>query len=625
MLAATESGVRIISLMACTQLLKTTVMECIQGRFIHLDPGPMLAVYPKDDAAETYSKDRLAPMIRDTPVLRKIFGKGDERKAGTSHDASNTLSHKQFPGGHISMVGANSPTNLAMRPIRFLFADEIDKYPLSAGTEGDPITLAEERQAEFSANRLSVRACSPTIEGRSAIAASYDESDQRKAFVACPHCGGMQDLVWERVRWDTDDRDRIRPETARYVCASCEKPWSEADRLVALQRIEWRQTREFDCCGKHQKPEQWKIVHGVGRALCSECGRMAVSNEHAGFYAWKIHAPKQEMRDLVKKFRRALAKGPEALKTFFNTQIARTWKETGEAPEWTAVYERRDKYKMGTCPAGVLMLFAGVDVQKDRLEVRVWGFGRDRQRWLVDVRILPGSPTTSGVWTELAKLFGMTWPHELGGEMQVRDWGIDSAAFSSEVAAFVRSQRGRGNVHATRGHDKYEGAFLGVGAMEVSADGKKLSRGLKTLKIGVSFCKQELVGQLSLAKPIGEAPYPPGFVHLPEDVTDDEVKQLTSEQLVTRVVRGRTRREWGIIEGRRNEGLDCANIARGLASMRGWDRWRESRFSELEALIKNSAGDGDDDPPPGSAPPSEGAQRATWMGRQRGWLRPKQD
>ncbi len=620
MLAATELGVRTITMMACTQLLKTTVMECIQGRFIHLDPGPMLAVYPKDDAAETYSKDRLAPMIRDTPVLKKLFG---DAKA---HDAGNTLSHKQFAGGHISMVGANSPTNLAMRPIRFLFADEIDKYPISAGSEGDPITLAEERQAEFSSNKLSVRACSPTIEGRSAIAASYEESDQRKAFVACPHCGGMQDLVWERVRWDTDDRDRIRPETARYVCVACEKPWSEADRLVALQRIEWRQTREFDCCGKRQRPEAWKVVHGVGRALCSECGRLAVPNEHAGFLAWKIHAPKQSMRELVKKFRRALAKGPEALKTFFNTQIARTWKETGEAPEWTAVYERRDRYKLGTCPAGVLMLFAGVDVQKDRLEVRVWGFGRERQRWLVDVRILPGSPTTAGVWAELTKLFATTWPHELGGEMQVRDWGIDSAAFSSEVAAFVRSQRGRGNVHATRGHDKYDGAFLGVGAMDVSAAGKKLSRGLKTLKIGVSFCKQELVGQLGLTKPIGDAPYPVGFVHLPEDVTDDEVKQLTSEQLATRVIRGRTKREWTIIEGRRNEGLDAANIARGLAAMRGWDRWRESRFAELEAMIKHSATDGDDEPPSGSAPPAEGAQkRSTWMGRQRGWLGPRQD
>ncbi|MHC2090033.1 phage terminase large subunit family protein [Methylobacterium sp. CM6244] len=114
MLSATEPGVSKITLMACTQLLKTTVIENILGRFIHVDPCPILVVQPKDDAAETFSKDRLAPMIRDTKVLRDLFG---EAKAT---DAGATLSHKQFPGGHITLVGSNSPTNLAMRPIRLL-------------------------------------------------------------------------------------------------------------------------------------------------------------------------------------------------------------------------------------------------------------------------------------------------------------------------------------------------------------------------------------------------------------------------------------------------------------------------------------------------------------------------
>jgi phage terminase large subunit GpA-like protein len=599
MLAATEPGVQEITLEFCRQLTKSTCIENISGRFAHLDPGPMLVVFPKDDAAEAFSKDRLAPMIRDVPVLKELFGDAKAR------DAGNTLTHKQFPGGHITLVGANSPTNLAMRPIRFLFADEIDKYPLSAGNEGPPVQIAQEAQAEFPATKLTVKACTPTIEGRSPIDASYKASDQRKAYVACPHCQAMQELVWDRVRWEKDQRGRIRLETAHYHCAECNKPWSEAERLRALRKIEWRQTRAFDCCGKHQTPEKWVLLNHVGRAVCSECGGLAVPNDHAGFHASKLYAPNQSIRELVRKFRDAIESGIEALKAFFNTQLARPWKESGEAPEWNAVYERRDKYKLGTCPAGVLMLFAGVDVQKDRLEVRIWGFGRARQRWLIDVRILPGSPTTSAVWAELAKLFEATWPHELGGEMAVRDWGIDSAAFGSEVSAFVRSQRGRGNVHATRGHDKYEGPFLGYGAMEVTSAGKKLSRGLKTLKIGVSFCKQELVGQLGLEKPVGDLPYPVGFVHLPEDVTDDEVKQITSEQLFTRVVRGHTKHQWDVIEGRRNEGLDCANIARGLAAMRGWDRWREGRFAELEALIKVSGADGAP-PPPTTSPRRRG-------------------
>lgn len=596
MLAVTEPGVQTITLMACTQLLKTTFVENVAGYFIHCDPCPILVVQPKDDAAETFSKDRLAPMIRDTPVLKDLFGDTKAR------DAGNTLTHKQFPGGHITIVGANSPTNLAMRPIRVVLSDETDKYPRSAGNEGSPITLAEERQAEFSANKLSVRSCSPTDE-RSVIAASYNESDQRKAFVACPHCGMQQTLEWEQVRFDKDERGRIRPETAAYECLDCGVAWSEADRLRALQVITWRQTREFDCCGIHQKPERWICqadAPGIEYAVCIECGRRAVPNDHAGFVASKLYAPKQPLRSLVKKFRYALSVGPEELKAFYNTQLARTWRVAGEAPEWNDVYERRSAHKIGTVPLGALILFAGVDVQKDRLEVRIWGFGRSRQRWLIDIRILPGSPTRPEVWAELEKLFEELWRHESGAELAVRDWGVDSGNFAAEVGAFVRSQQGRGNVHAVDGHDNYSAAYIGLGKMDLTAGGKKLRRGLTTVRIGVSFCKQEINGQLGLKKPTGNDPYPPGFVHLPSDIPEEEVKQLTSEELVTSA-RRRNGREWRVIDGRRNEGLDCANYARGLAAMRGWDRWRESKFRQLEELLKIDAPDG---APPASTPPS---------------------
>jgi len=593
MLAVTEPGVQTITLQACTQLLKTTFIENVAGYFIHLDPCPILVVQPKDDAAETFSKDRLAPMIRDNEVLRKLF-------ASQSRDAGNTLTHKQFPGGHITMVGANSPTNLAMRPIRLLLADEIDKYPLSAGNEGPPVELAEERQAEFTANKLSVRACSPTIEGKSAIATSYEESDKRKAFVCCPHCQHWQPLEWERVRFDKDERGIIRPETAAYECEQCGPTdgvlWTEADRLRAIQVIKWRQTKDFYCCGKHQKPEKWiceSAAPGIEYAVCIECGKRAVDHSHAGFIASKLYAPKQSLRESVRKFKRALERGHESLKTFFNTQIARTWKESGEAPEWDRVFKDRDGYLSGTVARGVLILFAGVDVQKDRLEVGIWGFGRNRQRWLIEHRVLPGPTNRPEVWADLEAMFSETWRHESGTEMSVRDWGIDSGAFASEVGPFVRSQQGAGNVHAIDGRDNYDAAYVGVGALDLTVKGKKIRRGLKTLRIGVSYCKQELVSQLALEKPVDGQSYPPGFVHLPNDITEDQVKQLTSESLITRYVRGRFKREWQIIEGRRNEVLDCANYARGLAAMRTWDRWRDSRFDEMERMLMPAVPDDD--------------------------------
>lgn len=580
MLWATEPGVSKITLMACTQLLKTTVIENILGRFIHLDPCPILAVLPKDDAAETFSKDRLAPMIRDSKKLLELFGEAKSRDAGA------TLTHKQFPGGHITLVGANSPTNLAMRPIRLLVCDEIDKYPLSAGGEGPPIDLAEERQAEFKANSLTVLACSPTVAGRSAIEASYEESDQRKPFVSCPHCSAWQAMEWEQVKFDKDDDGKILSASARYECAACEKPWSPAQRLAALRRIEWRQTKPFTCCGEKQVPEQWApLAHGVRRALCRTCGTMAVSNEHAGGQASKLYAPKQTIKETVAKFARALRRGPEALRTFFNTQLARTWKEGVDAPDWKDVYARRDDYYTGTVSHGALILFAGVDVQKDRLEVSVWGFGRNRERWLVEHRVLTGDTIRPAVWAELVAMFDETWEHQGGAEMAVRDWGIDSSAFTDVVYAFVRAQAGRGNVHAIDGQDSYSNIFLGVGNKDANQRGRKLRRGLKTVKVGVSLAKQELMSCLGLQRPAAGAAFPAGFIHLPRDVPEDGVQQLTAEELVVSLSRGKTRREWVPIGGRRNEWLDCANYARGLAAMRGWDRWRETQWRSLEDAL----------------------------------------
>ncbi len=313
---------------------------------------------------------------------------------------------------------------------------------------------------------------------------------------------------------------------------------------------------------------------------------MAVSNEHAGGVASKLYAPKQTIRETVAKFGRALRRGPEALRAFFNTQLARTWKEGADAPEWQDVYARRDRaYRAGAIPLGALILFAGADVQKDRIEVSVWGFGRNRERWLIEHRVLPGETNRPEVWRTLEGMFEETWEHPGGAEMAVRDWGIDSSGFTAEVYAFVRRQAGRGNVHAVDGQDSIQGAFLGVGAKDATPAGKKLRRGLKTLRIGASFCKQELMGCLALQRPPKDEAFPAGFVHLPEDVTEDQVKQLTAEELVVHNARGRTRREWVVIGGRRNEVLDCANYARGVAAMRGWDRWRETHWRDLEGAL----------------------------------------
>ena len=207
--AISEPNVDTVVMMSSAQVGKTELLLNLVGYHIHLDPGPILMVQPTKEMAETFSKDRLAPMIRDTPVLASKI------KSPKSRDSGNTLQHKRFPGGQISLMGANSPSDLSSRPIRIVLCDEVDRYPASAGTEGDPVSLAVKRTNNF-ANRRILLMSTPTIKGISRIEKAFFESDQRHYHVPCPHCGEFQTLQWELIRWQQD-----KPETVVHACKKC--------------------------------------------------------------------------------------------------------------------------------------------------------------------------------------------------------------------------------------------------------------------------------------------------------------------------------------------------------------------------------------------------------------------
>jgi phage terminase large subunit GpA-like protein len=549
------------------------------GYVIHQAPGPMLSVAPTVDMAKRYSKQRIAPMIEESEHLRELVA--DSR----SRDSGNTVLAKEFAGGVLVMTGANSAVGLRSMPARYVFLDEVDGYPGDVDGEGDPVALAEARTRTFQRRKIYM-VSTPTIAGRSRIDREFSKSDQRRFFLPCPHCETFQTLKFAQLKWPKND-----PTKATYWCEDCGVEIGEQHKTEMLRRGEWRATAEGD-----------------GRTV--------------GFHLSSLYSPVGWMSWVEIAQRWEAAQGdPELLKEFINTVLGEVWQDKGDAPEWDVVYNRRETYLTGTVPTGAVVLFAGVDVQKDRLEVGIWGFGRNRERWLIAHVVLPGQTNRPQVWADLTKMLDEPWEHESGAQMFVRDWGIDSGAFTAEVYAYVRNQRGRANVHAIDGQDKYTAAYLGVGNKDADANGKKLRRGLKTIKVGVSFCKQELVGQLALQRP-EEGALPPGYVHLPSDVTEDQVKQLTAESMVTRAVNGRQRREWQVIKGRRNEVLDCANYARGLAALRGWDRWKEPKFRELADLLtldrsETMAGDA---PSPPLTPPPAPAPRGRFIERRRGWL-----
>jgi phage terminase large subunit GpA-like protein len=183
------------------------------GFVIHHAPGPMLAVLPTVEMAKRTSRGLLDPLISESPVLRALVN------PARSRDAGNSMLSKEFQGGILVLTGANSATGLRSMPARYIFLDEVDVYPASADEEGDPVALAEARTTTFSHRRKVFMVSTPTIRGISRIEREYEASDQRRYFVPCPHCGAMQWLQFERLRWD-----KGRPDTAASIVRGARSP-----------------------------------------------------------------------------------------------------------------------------------------------------------------------------------------------------------------------------------------------------------------------------------------------------------------------------------------------------------------------------------------------------------------
>ncbi|WP_229678206.1 phage terminase large subunit family protein [Caldovatus sediminis] len=540
--AVSDPDVETVVVMKSAQIGWTEILNNVVGYHIHQDPAPLLVVQPTVEMGESWSKDRLAPMLRDSPALRGRVA--DPR----SRDGANTLLHKMFPGGHLTIAGANSPASLASRPIRVVLFDEVDRYPASAGTEGDPITLGRKRTATFW-NRKVLMGSTPTIAGVSRIEAAWEQSDRRRYWVPCPHCGERQTLRWAQVQWADG-----RPETARYHCAHCGAGWSDAERWAAVRRGEWRAEAPF-----------------AGTA---------------GFHISELCSPWRRLAETVADFLAAKDR-PETFKAWVNTALGETWQERGEAPDWARLLERREAgMERGVVPAGVSVLTAGVDVQGDRIEVAVWGWGPGFESWLVETDVFPGSPASSEPWDALAAMLARDWECAGGETMRIAKVGVDTGGTAtSAVYAHLRRSRDP-RIMPLKGVEGWARAqpVSGPTHVDVTEGGRKLRRGLRLWTVAVSVYKADLYRRLWLSR--GEdGSIPRGWVHLPEWMEPELVRQLVAEQLVTvKDRRGFARQEWRKLRDR-NEQLDMAVYARAALALLGADRggdafWR--RLAERE-------------------------------------------
>jgi phage terminase large subunit GpA-like protein len=500
-----------VVLVKSSQIAGTEFANNVIGYYMHIDPSPILYVCENQEKAEAWSKECLAPMIRDSEALRLLV------RDSRTRDSHNTITAKQFPGGHLAIAWATSPATLSSRPRRLVILDEKDAFKPSI--EGDPGDLAIARTKTFTTTKKIVKISSPRerLENppnapadqprRSPIERDYDNSDRRKYEVPCPDCGEFQVLKWSNVKWEDE------PLLAYYVC--------DANGCV----IEHDSKAEMLAAGRWIAEKPFR-----GRA---------------GFWINEIYSPFVTWAEMAERWTVA-KKDIETLKTFVNTSLAEGWEPLDGEISTADLIDRQEDYDDTVVPEDVLVLTAGVDVQGNRLELEIRGYGPDHESWGIDYLVLPGDPSQAEIWSQLKTILTTPYKTESGRTISISAIAIDSGGHHThEVYKFIRANSGR-RWYAVKGANTPGKPLV---PRKPSIVGRPPVR---LYVIGTETAKDSIAARLLIAKP------GPGYCHFPQHYPAEYFKQLRAEKPITRYVRGVGIRKWEKIKPSfRNEALDC--------------------------------------------------------------------
>lgn len=576
--AVLDPNVHEIAVIKCTQVgFSDAVLNNVIGYFIDVDPKPIMCVQPTIDNAKDYGKKRITPMIQACAALR------DKIKDPTSRRAGNTLALKEFPGGFLKLTGANSGAGLRSDPVPIVVLDEVDGYPLDVEGEGDPQSIATRRTDAFTDFKI-IRGSTPAKpKGISPIEREFERSDKRRFHVPCPSCGHMQPLWWRdpatkqyRLYYESEvvaGQVRVKPESVAYVCAKCGEKITERFKQQMLNAGEW--VAEF--------PDR-NVV---------------------GFHLNALYSPwRENWAALAQEWAEANhEKNPEKLKAFVNLRLGETWEEQGDAVEAVALKARLEKYD-AEVPTGVGLLTAGVDVQGDRLECVVKGWGANEESWLIASQQLYGVPGQERVWNELDEFLASTWETANGHKLGIACAMIDSGGQDTDsVYKFVAAHQAR-RIFALKGSSETGKEIVG----KFSTNNRFR---VKLFTIGTDTAKDRIFARMKIPAP------GPGFMHLPDFIEDEYIAQLTAERAVRRYKKGRgTVREY-IKTRARNEALDLEVYALAALCVLGPATIR--KLGEMAEKLKTPP---EEKPPSGNAPSNAGVTRprgsgANWVQRWR--------
>jgi phage terminase large subunit GpA-like protein len=508
-----ENKHKYIAFIAGSQLGKSEILLSVLGYFIHQDPSPILMIQPTEGTAEEFSKVRITPLIKETPVLANLMHFGNEEKGtGSSRKSDNTIMMKNYPGGYLALAGSNAPSGLASKPIRVLLMDEVDRFAVSAGNEGSPIKLGIQRTANFHNKKIAL-VSTPTIDGVSNIQEWFEKSDKRYYHVPCPDCEHKFIMKWEYMKWHKDADGNAVPSTAYIECPACGFNIIEHYKRNMLANGQWVKTAK---------------------------------SEVAGFHISSIYSPWVKFSELVAEFVEATTNNDKkGLQEFVNLKLGEVWQDsTGQID--IDYIERRREYYDYELPEKVLCITAGVDTQDDRLAVQFIGWGEGKESWILEYKEIMGDPSQNSTWQQLDDQLKRIFSFNDGRQLTVSSTCIDSGGhYTDEVYNFVKT-REQMRIFAIKGRG---GAGLPIAGNFSRSNRKQVA----LFTLGVDTAKEVIYQRLKIE--FAGA----GYVHFPRELErgcdENYFKMLLSERRVLKFEKGIKKWLWQKVF-KRNEGLD---------------------------------------------------------------------
>lgn len=558
MAAADDPLVREIIFMKSSQVGGSEVINNILGKRIHQNPTEIIYCAEKEDKATAWTQESFDSMVRATPELRRLISNRPEE---------NNQKYKGFAGGGLYIVWATSPAELSSRPAQIIFFDEKAAYKPTK--EGDAVKLGEARTKTYDGEELIVKISTPrrcdcsSGETCGDISHDFERGDQCEFFVPCPHCNEFQTLkfggkdVAYGLKWEPD-----APESPFYICEFCTAMIEEFDREDMLAKGHWLGMQPFN---------------GV-----------------RSFKISQISSPFVSWGRMVIDFLEA-KKSAQKLEVYTNTVLGETWKPV-ELIEYEDLSWNLDIYPAAV-PPGVLVLTAGVDVQKDRIECEVVGWGRDHESWSIDYKVFHGSPgieiseqfdtsddtePLSSVWNDLADFLQGSFEGVGGQAFRIQCVGVDSGYLATTVYKFCKRYESR-RWFAVKGMSDPFKPMLSKPTL--SGRNPKV----RLFPIGTNAAKDDIFAALKVDRP------GPGYCHFPDRMPyseDAHMKQLCSERMVTHVRGGRSYRVYEKVGvSVRNEALDVrvyATAARAILNP-NYEAIAKRRFQHGEPVERPEA------------------------------------